>query len=283
MKILVVGGGGREHAIIRSLKKNPEVETIYALPGNGGIAQDATCVNISATDIDGIVAFAKENAIDYAVVAPDDPLVLGCVDRLEEIGVPCFGPRANAAIIEGSKAFAKNLMKKYGIPTAAYEIFTDLDAALKYLETAPIPTVIKADGLALGKGVIIAQTREEAVQAVTDMMANAKFGKSGSTVVIEEFLTGPEVSVLAFTDGRTIRPMVSSMDHKRAGDGDTGLNTGGMGTVAPNPYYTDEIAKQCMQEIFLPTIRAMKKERRPFRGCLCFTKHIPGRDMRNLI
>ena len=270
MKLLVVGGGGREHAIIRSLKKNPDVTEIFALPGNGGIAGDATCVNISATDIDGIVAFAKENAIDYAVVAPDDPLVLGCVDRLNEVGIPCFGPKANAAVIEGSKAFAKNLMKKYGIPTAAYEIFTDLDAALKYLETAPIPTVIKADGLALGKGVIIAMTRQEAVEAVTDMMANAKFGKSGSTVVIEEFLTGPEVSVLAFTDGRTIRPMVSSMDHKRAGDGDTGLNTGGMGTVAPNPYYTEEIAKQCMQEIFLPTIRAMKKERRPFQGCLYF-------------
>ena len=270
MKLLVVGGGGREHAIIRSLKKNPEVTEIFALPGNGGIASDATCVPIGATDIDGIVNFARENAIDYAVVAPDDPLVLGCVDRLNEVGIPCFGPKANAAIIEGSKAFAKNLMKKYGIPTAAYEIFSDLDAALKYLETAPIPTVIKADGLALGKGVIIANTREEAVEAVTDMMANAKFGKSGSTVVIEEFLTGPEVSVLAFTDGRTIRPMVSSMDHKRAGDGDTGLNTGGMGTVAPNPYYTDDIAKQCMKEIFLPTVRAMRKEKRTFQGCLYF-------------
>ena len=270
MNILVVGGGGREHAIIRSLKKNPQVETIYALPGNGGIAADATCVNIGATDIPGIVNFARENAIDYAVVAPDDPLVLGCVDALEEIGVPCFGPKANAAIIEGSKAFAKNLMKKYRIPTAAYEIFTDLEAARAYLQDAPIPTVIKADGLALGKGVIIAQTREEALQAVTDMMANAKFGKSGSTVVIEEFLTGPEVSVLAFTDGRVVRPMVSSMDHKRAGDNDTGLNTGGMGTIAPNPYYTEEIAKQCMKEIFLPTIRAMKKEGRTFKGCLYF-------------
>ena len=270
MKLLVVGGGGREHAIIRSLKKNPNVETIFALPGNGGIAADATCVNISATDIDGIVAFAKDNAIDYAVVAPDDPLVMGCVDRLNEVGIPCFGPKANAAIIEGSKAFAKKLMKKYGIPTAAYEIFSDLDAALRYLETAPIPTVIKADGLALGKGVIIAETREEAVAAVTDMMANAKFGKSGTTVVIEEFLTGPEVSVLAFTDGRTVKPMVSSMDHKRAGDGDTGLNTGGMGTIAPNPYYTDEIAKICMNTIFKPTIRAMKKEKRTFQGCLYF-------------
>ena len=270
MKLLVVGGGGREHAIIRSLKKNPDVTEIFALPGNGGIAQDATCVAIGATDIEGIVNFAKENAIDYAVVAPDDPLVLGCVDRLNEAGIPCFGPKANAAIIEGSKAFSKNLMKKYGIPTAAYEIFTDLDAALEYLKTAPIPTVVKADGLALGKGVIIAQTREEAVAAVTDMMANAKFGKSGSTVVIEEFLTGPEVSVLAFTDGKTIRPMVSSMDHKRAGDGDTGLNTGGMGTIAPNPYYTEDIAKRCMEEIFRPTIRAMRKEKRTFQGCLYF-------------
>ena len=270
MKLLVVGGGGREHAIIKSLKKNPDVTEIFAAPGNGGIAADATCVDIKATDIDAIVAFALENAIDYAVVAPDDPLVLGCVDALEEKGIPCFGPRANAAIIEGSKAFAKDLMKKYHIPTASYEIFTELDKALTYLETAPIPTVIKADGLALGKGVIIAQTREEAKQAVTDMMANAKFGKSGSTVVVEEFLTGPEVSVLAFTDGKVVRPMVSSMDHKRAGDNDTGLNTGGMGTVAPNPYYTDEIAKQCMKEIFLPTIRAMKKEGRTFKGCLYF-------------
>ena len=270
MKILVVGGGGREHAIIKSLKKNPDVTKIYAAPGNGGIATDATCVDIKATDIDAIVAFAVENHIDYAVVAPDDPLVLGCVDALEEKGIPCFGPRANAAIIEGSKAFAKDLMKKYGIPTASYEIFTELDKALEYLETAPIPTVIKADGLALGKGVIIANTRDEAKEAVTDMMANAKFGKSGSTVVIEEFLTGPEVSVLAFTDGKVVRPMVSSMDHKRAGDNDTGLNTGGMGTIAPNPYYTGEIAKQCMKEIFLPTIRAMKKEGRTFKGCLYF-------------
>ncbi|MBE6976700.1 MAG: phosphoribosylamine--glycine ligase [Ruminococcaceae bacterium] len=270
MKLLVIGGGGREHAIIKSLKKNPQVETIYALPGNGGIAADAICVSISATDLDGIVNFARENAIDYAVVAPDDPLVLGCVDRLSEIGIPCFGPKANAAIIEGSKAFAKDLMKKYGIPTAAYEIFTDLNKALSYLETAPIPTVIKADGLALGKGVIIAATREEAKEAVTDMMANAKFGKSGSTVVIEEFLTGPEVSVLAFTDGKTVKPMVSSMDHKRAGDNDTGLNTGGMGTIAPNPYYTSQIADICMETIFLPTIAAMNAEGRTFRGCLYF-------------
>ena len=276
MKLLVVGGGGREHAIIKSLKKNPNVTEIYAAPGNGGIAADATCVDIKATDIDAIVAFSVENHIDYAVVASDDPLVLGCVDALEEKGIPCFGPRANAAMIEGSKAFAKELMKKYGIPTASYEIFTELHKALAYLETAPIPTVIKADGLALGKGVIIAQTREEAKQAVTDMMANAKFGKSGSTVVIEEFLTGPEVSVLAFTDGRVVRPMVSSMDHKRAGDNDTGLNTGGMGTVAPNPYYTEEIAKQCMKEIFLPTIRAMKKEGRVFKGCLYFGLMLTG-------
>ena len=275
MNILVVGGGGREHAIIRSLKKNSQVETIYALPGNGGIAGDAVCVPIAATDLDGIVNFAKENAIDYAVVAPDDPLVLGCVDRLTEIGIPCFGPRANAAIIEGSKAFAKELMKKYGIPTASYEIFTDMDKALSYLDTAPIPTVIKADGLALGKGVIIAQTREEAKEAVTDMMAHAKFGKSGSTVVIEEFLTGPEVSVLAFTDGKVVKPMVSSMDHTRAGDHDTGLTTGGMGTVAPNPYYTGEIANQCMAEIIHPTIAAMHAEGRPFRGCLYFGLMLP--------
>jgi len=270
MNILVVGGGGREHAIIKSLKKNPHVETIYALPGNGGIAADATCVNIGATDLDGIVAFAKEHAIDYAVVAPDDPLVLGCVDRLNEAGIPCFGPKANAAIIEGSKAFSKDLMKKYGIPTASYEVFTDMNKALAYLESAPIPTVIKADGLALGKGVIIAQTRDEAKEAVVDMMANAKFGKSGSTVVIEEFLTGPEVSVLAFTDGESVVPMVSSMDHKRSGDNDTGLNTGGMGTIAPNPYYTEEIAWVCMEKIFLPTIRAMKTEGRTFTGCLYF-------------
>ena len=270
MKLLVVGGGGREHAIIRKLKENPAADTIYALPGNGGIARDAQCVPIAATDIDGIVRFAEEHKIDYAVVAPDDPLVLGCVDRLNAIGIPCFGPKANAAIIEGSKAFSKELMKKYGIPTAKYEIFTDLDAALRYLDTAPIPTVVKADGLALGKGVIIAATREEAKAAVTDMMANGKFGKSGATVVIEEFLEGPEVSVLSFTDGKCVKPMVSSMDHKRAHDGDTGLNTGGMGTVAPNPYYTPEIASRCMEEIFLPTIRAMAAEGRPFKGCLYF-------------
>ncbi|MBQ7016568.1 MAG: phosphoribosylamine--glycine ligase [Firmicutes bacterium] len=270
MKLLVVGGGGREHAIIRSLKKNPEVTEIFACPGNGGMAADATCVNIAATDIEKIVAFAVENAIDYAVVAPDDPLVLGCVDALEEKGIPCFGPRANAAIIEGSKVFSKNLMKKYGIPTAAYEVFEDMEAALQYLETAPIPTVIKADGLALGKGVIIAQTREEAKTAVRDMMEGGIFGKSGSRVVIEEFLTGPEVSVLAFTDGKVVKPMVSSMDHKRIGDNDTGLNTGGMGTVAPNPYYTADIAAECMETIFLPTINAMNAEGRTFKGCLYY-------------
>ncbi len=270
MKIMVVGGGGREHAIIKKLKENPLVTEIFALPGNGGIAKDATCVAIGATDIDKIVAFAVETGVDYAVVAPDDPLVLGCVDALEEKGIACFGPRANAAIIEGSKVFSKNLMKKYHIPTAAYEVFTDMDSALKYLETAPIPTVIKADGLALGKGVIIAQTRQEAYDAVRSMMSDKVFGNSGDQIVIEEFLTGPEVSVLSFTDGKVVVPMISSMDHKRAGDNDTGLNTGGMGTVAPNPYYTDEIAKRCMEEIFLPTVAAMNSEGRTFKGCLYF-------------
>ncbi len=270
MNILVVGSGGREHAIIKKLKLNPSVKTIYALPGNGGIATDARCVPIGATDIEGIVAFAKENAIDYAVVAPDDPLVLGCVDALNEVGIPCFGPRANAAIIEGSKVFSKNLMKKYGIPTAAYEVFSDMEAALAYLETAPIPTVIKADGLALGKGVIIAMTRDEAKAAVVSMMQDKKFGKSGDNVVIEEFLTGPEVSVLAFTDGKVVCPMVSSMDHKRIGEGDTGLNTGGMGTIAPNPCYTAALADECMKTIFVPTIQAMNAEGRTFTGCLYF-------------
>ena len=270
MKVMVIGGGGREHAIIRKLKENPAAETIYALPGNGGIAADAVCVPIGATDLEGIVAFAREKQVDYAVVAPDDPLVAGCVDALEAEGIPCFGPRANAAVIEGSKVFAKNLMKKYGIPTAAYEVFDDPAAALAYLETAPIPTVVKADGLALGKGVTIAQTREEAFAAVRSIMEERQFGDSGSRIVIEEFLEGPEVSVLSFTDGETVIPMISSMDHKRAGDGDTGLNTGGMGTVAPNPYYTPEVADRCMREIFLPTIRAMKAEGREFRGCLYF-------------
>ena len=270
MKIMVVGGGGREHAIIKKLKENKSVTEIYALPGNGGIARDAKCVDIGAKDIDGIVKFAMDTGIDYAVVAPDDPLVLGAVDALEEKGIPCFGPRANAAIIEGSKVFSKDLMKKYGIPTAAYEVFDNMDAALKYLETAPIPTVIKADGLALGKGVIIAMTREEAYDAVRSMMGDKVFGKSGDHIVIEEFLTGPEVSVLSFTDGKTVVPMVSSMDHKRAGDNDTGLNTGGMGTVAPNPYYTPDVAAECMEKIFLPTIHAMNAEGRTFRGCLYF-------------
>lgn len=270
MKLMVVGGGGREHAIIKKLKENPAVEVIYALPGNGGMVSDAVCTGIGAKDIDAIVAFAKENAIDFAVVAPDDPLVLGAVDALEKIGIPCFGPKKDAAIIEGSKVFSKNLMKKYGIPTAAYEVFDNMDAALKYLETAPIPTVIKADGLALGKGVIIAMTREEAVDAVHSMMEDKVFGASGSRVVIEEFLTGPEVSVLSFTDGNVVIPMISSMDHKRAGDNDTGLNTGGMGTIAPNPYYTEEIAKECMETIFLPTINAMNNEGRTFKGCLYF-------------
>ena len=270
MKLMVIGGGGREHAIIQSLKKNPEVTEIYALPGNGGIARDAVCVNIGAKDIDGMVAFAKEKAVDFAVVAPDDPLVLGAVDALEAAGVPCFGPNRAAAIIEGSKVFSKNLMKKYGIPTAAYEVFTEEQAALEYLETAPMPAVIKADGLALGKGVIIAQDREEGRQAVRTIMEEKKFGDSGNQIVIEEFLTGPEVSVLSFTDGKVVVPMVSSMDHKRAHDGDEGLNTGGMGTIAPNPYYTPEIAQQCMEQIFLPTIRAMNAEGRTFRGCLYF-------------
>ncbi len=270
MKIMVVGGGGREHAIIKKIKENPAVTEIFAVPGNGGMANDATLVPIGAKDIDAIVDFAVNTGIDYAVVAPDDPLVLGAVDALQAKGIPCFGPEAKAAIIEGSKVFSKNLMKKYGIPTAAYEVFDDMESALRYLDTAPIPTVIKADGLALGKGVIIAMTREEAKDAVRSMMQDKVFGKSGDHIVIEEFLTGPEVSVLSFTDGETVVPMISSMDHKRAGDNDTGLNTGGMGTVAPNPYYTADVAEQCMQEIFLPTIRAMKAENRTFKGCLYF-------------
>ena len=270
MKIMVVGGGGREHAIIKSLKKSPKISKIYALPGNGGIAADAECVDIGAKDIDKIVEFAVSNGIEFAVVAPDDPLVLGAVDALNAKGIPCFGPKANAAIIEGSKVFSKNLMKKYNIPTAEYEVFSDMDAALKYLETAPIPTVIKADGLALGKGVIIAETREDAMAAVRSMMEYKIFGDSGNNVVIEEFLTGPEVSVLAFTDGNVVVPMVSSMDHKRALDGDKGLNTGGMGTIAPNPYYTKDIADACMEKIFIPTMDAMNKEGRTFKGCLYF-------------
>lgn len=270
MKIMVVGGGGREHAIIKKLKMNKTVSEIFALPGNGGMASDATCVPIDAEDIDNIVDFAVSNKIDYAVVAPDNPLVAGCVDALEANNISCFGPNKAAAIIEGSKVFSKNLMKKYNIPTAQYEVFTDYESAVKYLETAPIPTVIKADGLAFGKGVIIAETREDAMDAVREMMCNGKFGASGANVVIEEYLEGPEVSVLSFTDGKTVVPMISSMDHKRAGDGDTGLNTGGMGTVAPNPYYTEDIARECMETIFLPTINAMNSEGRTFKGCLYF-------------
>ena len=270
MNILVVGGGGREHAIIKKLRENSEVDKIYALPGNGGIAMDAECVPVKATDIEGIVEFAKKARPDYAVVAPDDPLVMGCVDALTNIGIQCFGPDAKAAVIEGSKVFSKNLMKKYGIPTARYQTFEDMEDALYYLETAPIPTVIKADGLALGKGVIIAEKRHEAQEAVREMMQDHKFGKSGDRIVIEEFLEGPEVTVLSFTDGKTVIPMISSMDHKRAGDGGTGLNTGGMGTIAPNPYYTEEVAARCMKEIFLPTIRAMNEEGRTFKGCLYF-------------
>ena len=270
MKILVVGSGGREHAIIKKLKENSKIEQIFALPGNGGIAMDATCVNIGAKDIDSIVDFAVENKIDYAVVAPDDPLVLGCVDALEDKGIPCFGPRKNAAIIEGSKAFSKELMKKYGIPTARYEIFDDAEKAYAYVEEVGAPIVVKADGLALGKGVLICSTEDEAKDAIKEIMEDRIFGESGARVVIEEFLEGPEVSVLSFTDGSTVVPMVSSMDHKRALDNDEGLNTGGMGTVAPNPYYTDEIADICMEKIFIPTINAMKKENREFRGCLYF-------------
>ncbi len=270
MKIMVIGGAGREHAIIKKLQENPSVEKIYALPGNGGIAQDAECVNVKATDLDGIVAFAKANPIDFAVVAPDDPLVLGCVDRLHALGIPCFGPSANAAIIEGSKVFSKDLMKKYGIPTAAYETFTDMEAALTYVKTCVAPVVVKADGLALGKGVLICQTNAEAEEAVRSIMSDKIFGASGNSIVVEEFLTGPEVSVLAFTDGKTVVPMVSSMDHKRALDNDQGLNTGGMGTIAPNPCYTAEAAERCMKEIFLPTMRAMNAEGRTFKGCLYF-------------
>ena len=270
MKVMVIGGGGREHALVRALAKSPEIEKLYALPGNGGIAADAECVPIGATDIPGMVAFAREKGIGFAVVAPDDPLALGAVDALEEAGIPCFGPNKAAAVIEGSKVFAKDLMKKYGIPTAAYRVFSDAGEAFAYVESAPLPTVVKADGLALGKGVFIAETREDARAAVKTLMEDKLFGASGSRVVIEEYLTGPEVSVLSFTDGETVVPMVSSMDHKRAHDGDEGPNTGGMGTIAPNPYYTEEIARTCMETIFLPTVRAMRAEGRPFRGCLYF-------------
>ena len=270
MKILVVGGGGREHAVIKSLKKNKNVEKIYCLPGNGGIAADAECYPVKATDIDGIALFVKSHPVDFAVVTPDDPLVLGCVDRLEELGIPCFGPKANAAIIEGSKVFSKDLMKKYGIPTADSHTFTNADEALAYLKTSDYPTVIKADGLALGKGAVIVNSYEEAEKTIKEMMIDKVFGESGSRVLVEEFLTGPEVSVLSFTDGNIVIPMVSSMDHKRARDNDEGLNTGGMGTIAPNPYYTPEIADVCMKTIFLPTIKAMKEEGRTFKGCLYF-------------
>ena len=270
MKIMVVGGGGREHAVIKALKKNPEVSEIVALPGNGGIAADAVCVPVGAADLEGLVKYACDNGVDFAVVTPDDPLVMGAVDLLEEAGIPCFGPNKNAAILEGSKVFSKNLMKKYGIPTAAYEVFTSSAEALAYVESAPLPLVVKADGLALGKGVLIAQTRQEALEAVKTIMEDKKFGASGNQIVIEEFLEGPEVSVLAFTDGKTVVPMISSMDHKRAKDHDEGLNTGGMGTIAPNPYYTSSVADACMEQIFLPTIRAMAEEGRPFRGCLYF-------------
>ncbi len=270
MKILVVGGGGREHAVIKSLKKNAKVEKIYALPGNGGIAADAECFPVKANDIEGIVAFAKAHPVDFAVVTPDDPLVLGCVDALEELGIPCFGPHKNAAIIEGSKVFSKNLMHKYGIPTAKSQTFTNAEEAIAYLKAGEFPAVIKADGLALGKGVIIAQNEEEAVNAVREIMCDKVFGASGNSILVEEFLTGPEVSVLSFTDGKTVVPMVSSMDHKRAHDNDEGLNTGGMGTIAPNPYFTKSVAKECMEKIFLPTVQAMKTEGRTFKGCLYF-------------
>lgn len=271
MNVLVVGGGGREHAIIKQIKENSKVQMIYALPGNGGIGEDAVCVSeIGAKDIEKIVAFAKSNSIDFAVVAPDDPLALGCVDELHAAGIPCFGPDSKAARIESSKVFAKNLMKKYNIPTAAYEVFDHPENALKYLENAQFPIVIKADGLALGKGVLIVQDYEEAKTAVKTIMEDKAFGDSGNAIVIEEFLTGPEVSVLAFTDGKSIVPMISSMDHKRAGDGDTGLNTGGMGTIAPNPYYTKALADICMKTIFLPTLEAMRLEGAPFKGCLYF-------------
>lgn len=270
MKIAVVGGGGREHAIIKALKKSPEAEKIYALPGNGGIAADAECVDIGAKELSGIVDFAVDNSIDYVVAAPDDPLAMGLVDLLEAKGIPAFGPKASAAVIESSKAWSKDMMRRYGIPTAEYRTFDDPREAMEYVEKAELPVVIKADGLALGKGVIIAETREDAREGIKSIMEDKKFGDSGNVVVIEEFLQGPEVSVLAFTDGNVVRPMISSMDHKRALDGDKGLNTGGMGTIAPNPYYTQAVADECMEKIFLPTIRAMNEEGRTFRGCLYF-------------
>lgn len=271
MKILVIGGGGREHAIIMKLSESSRVEKLYCTPGNGGISRYAQCYDVKATDIDGVVALARELAVDMVVVAPDDPLVMGMVDSLEANGIPAFGPNKAAAIIEGSKAFSKELMKKYHIPTAEYEIFDNSEAAIAYLkEKNSYPAVIKADGLALGKGVIIAQSEQEAVEAVKSMIDGRQFGESSARVVIEEYLTGPEVSVLSFTDGKTLVPMISSMDHKRALDGDKGLNTGGMGTIAPNPCYTEDIAKECMEKIFLPTMNAMNTEGRTFKGCLYF-------------
>ena len=271
MKVLVVGSGGREHAVVKKLAENPEIERIYCAPGNGGISVQATPVDIKAIDAEGMVAFAKKEGIDFAVVTPDDPLVLGMADAMEEAGIPAFGPSKKAAQIEGSKVFAKNLMKKYGIPTAKYEVFDDPGKVVEYIERENcIPAVIKADGLALGKGVVIAKNLEEAKGAVHSIMEDKIFGKSGNQVVVEEFLTGKEVSVLAFTDSHTVSPMVSSMDHKRAYDNDEGPNTGGMGTIAPSPYYTADVAKRCMEEIFLPTVEAMKKEGCPFKGCLYF-------------
>ena len=271
MKILMVGGGGREHALIRKLLESEKVEKVYCAPGNGGISCDAECFSVGATDIDGMVSLAKELKVDCVFVAPDDPLAAGMVDAMEKEGIRAFGPRANAAIIESSKVFSKNLMKKYSIPTAGYEVFENSKDALSYIkEQNKYPVVVKADGLALGKGVIIAQNEAEAEDAVHTIMDDKKFGASGNKVVIEEFITGPEVSVLAFTDGKCVKPMVSSMDHKRAYDGDKGPNTGGMGTISPNPYYTPEIADRCMKEIFLPTIEAMNKEGRTFKGCLYF-------------
>ena len=270
MNIMVIGGGGREHAIIKKIKESPLADKIYALPGNGGIAKDARCVNIGAKEIDKIVEFAYSNDIDFAVVAPDDPLVMGAVDALHAHGIKCFGPEAKAAIIEGSKVFSKNLMKKYKIPTAQYEVFSSYDSAIDYLKTCRYPIVIKADGLALGKGVLICEDFESAKDGVNSIMNDKVFGESGNNIVVEEFLEGTEVSVLCFTDGKTIKPMVSSMDHKRALDNDEGLNTGGMGTIAPNPCYTKEIADECMDKIFVPTINAMNKEGRTFKGCLYF-------------
>ncbi len=271
MKVLVIGSGGREHAIVLGLLKSPKVTELWCAPGNGGISAVANTAPVGVMDKEGMVAFAKEKGIEFAVVAPDDPLAAGMADAMEEAGIPAFGPSAKAAQIEASKVFSKNLMKKYGIPTACYETFEDEDAAIAYLKAQnSYPAVIKADGLALGKGVIIAANEQEAVEAVHEMMSEGKFGDSGRRVVIEEFLTGPEVSVLSFTDGQTIVPMISSKDHKRANDNDEGLNTGGMGTIAPNPFYTPEIAAECMEKIFLPTIDAMNKEGRPFKGCLYF-------------